>query len=342
MTGSIRNDMTRAWASLLAGPAGEREWRALRIETGHPLDVFAAVREQDMTRGVLFECPISSAPAWRLRFDSEGLRLFDDRAGRAGSRRIALALERADLESVFLVIAEDLVASSRAAGDVVEAVAALGARLTAWQTCLKLRREGFGHERMLGLYGELVLLERLASIVGLDRAIAAWSGPERGLHDFEAVGIALEVKTSLGARGPVRVGSLDQLDASGLKTLALCRVVVVPDDGGIDLSTLVSSVRSAAAAKGQSVRRALDQRLLMSGYIDPEAGAVPSDRLTVSEVEAYYVRGDFPRLTREAVGTAILAAEYTLDVTTAADYRLTTEALEQVFTRFGVGGLNGG
>lgn len=337
MTGSIRNDMTGAWASLLAGPAGDREWRALRIETSHPLDVFAAVREQDMIRGVLFECPISSAPAWRLRFDSEGLRLFDDRTGRDGPRRIVLALERADLESVFLVIAEDLVASSRAAGDVVEAVAALGTRLTAWQTCLKLRRAGFSQERMLGLYGELVLLERIASIIGLDRAIAAWSGPERGLHDFEAVGIALEVKTSLGARGPVWIGSLDQLDVSGLRALALCRVVVVADAGGIDLSTLVSNVRSAADAKGQSVRRALDQRLLMSGYIDPEAGALPSDRLTVSEVEAYDVRGDFPRLTRETVGAAVLAAEYRLDVTMAADHRMTTEDLEQAFTRLGVG-----
>jgi len=37
------------------------------------------------------------------------------------------------------------------------------------------------------------------------------------------------VKTSLGAAGAVRIGSLDKLDPSGLRRLELCRVVVVPD-----------------------------------------------------------------------------------------------------------------
>jgi hypothetical protein len=334
---SIREAMTRAWASLIAGPSGEREWRALRIETGHLLDVFAAVREQDKTRGVLFECPILSAPAWRLRFDSEGLRLFDDRAGRDGPRQIALALERADLESVFLVIAEDLVASSRSARDVTEAVEALGARLSAWQTCLKLRRDGFGQERMLGLYGELIVLERLASVIGLDRAIAAWSGPERGLHDFEAQRVAIEVKTSLGVRGTVQIGSLDQLNPSGLQVLALCRVVAVPDDAGIELSELIARVRNAADNMGHSVRRDLDQRLLMSGYIDPEVRGLAFDRLAVVDLEAYEVRGGFPRLTRETVDAAVLSAEYRLDVSAAAEYQMTAEGLAQLLARFGMG-----
>jgi hypothetical protein len=338
VTESIRGAMIRAWESLMAGPSGDREWRALRIETGHPLDVFAAVREQDQTRGVLFECPISLAPAWRLRFDSEGLRLFDDRAGRDGSRRIALALERAELESVFLVIADDLIASSKAAGDIQEAVAALGARLAAWQMCLKVRRDGFGQERMLGLYGELVLLERLASTIGLDRAIASWTGPERGLHDFEAAGVAIEVKTSLGARGAVHIGSLDQLDPSGLQQLALYRVVLVSDGAGTDLSQLVVGIRRAADGIGHIVRRTLDQRLLMSGYIDPDDRSVPFDRLAVIALDAYEVRGDFPRLTRENVGSAVLAAEYRLDVAGAENHRMTAEALQLLLARFGMGG----
>lgn len=337
MTESIRAAMSRAWTTLFAGPPGDREWRALRIATDHPLDVFIAIREQDMAPGVLFECPISVAPTWRLRFESEGLRLSDDRAGRDGTRRIALALERKDLESVFLVIAEDLIASSKAAGEGSEAVTALGVRLTAWQTCLKLRRDGFSQERALGLYGELVLLMRLGLVIGLDRAIAVWSGPERGLHDFEALGAAIEVKTSLGPRGVVRISSLNQLDDSGIQALTLCRVVAIPDDGGVDLPSLVSTVRHAADAMGTSVRLSLDQRLLMSGYIDPNADTHPFDRLTVSDVEAYAVHDKFPRLTRETVNPAVLSAEYSLDVALAAEYRLTNEAFEANLARFGMG-----
>jgi hypothetical protein len=330
----IQDALTAAWDSLAHGPAGAREWRALRIEIAHKLDVFAAVREADQTRGVLFECPVTRAPAWRLRFESEGLQLVDDREGWHGTRRIALTLERADLETVFLVVAEDLIASSGTARDAHEAVATLGARLSAWQTCLKLRRDGFSQERMLGLYGELVMLERLASVVGMARAVAVWTGPERGLHDFEAGGFAVEVKTSQGASGAVRIGSLDQLDPSGLRQLALCRLVVVPDVAGTSLTDVVARVRAAAAAAGPAIRRTFDQRLLMSGYIDPDDRDVPFESLSVVAVEAYEVCGDFPRLTREIVPAAVLSADYRLDVAASTGHRMTDDAFDALLASF--------
>lgn len=338
MTAETQGVLTAAWQSLAGGPSGDREWRALRIDLSHPLDVFAAVREVDRTRGVIFECPIANAPTWRLRFESEGLQLADDREGRGGTRRIVLALERGDLETVFLVIAEDLIESSRASGDAQEAVATLGARLAAWQTCLKLRRDGFGQERMLGLYGELAVLERLASAVGMARAVEAWSGPERGLRDFEAGTLAVEVKTSLGAAGAVRIGSLDQLDPTGLQRLALCRVVVVPDDAGVGLTDVVERVRAAAGVAGPGIRRALDQRLLMSGYIDPGERDTSFERLSILAIEGYEVCGDFPRVTRETVPAAVLSAEYRLDTGAASRSRMTEEALRGLLTSFGVGG----
>lgn len=334
MTPGARGALKTAWSALASGPAGGREWRALRIELSHPLDVFAAVRETDRVRGVLFECPVTSAPAWRLRFESEGLHLTDDKEGRDGTRRIALALERADLEAVFLVVAEDLVESSKVARDVQDAMAALGARLAAWQACLKLRREGFGRERMLGLYGELKVLERLAATVGIARAVEVWAGPVRGLHDFEAGRRAIEVKTSVGLSGPVRIGSLEQLDPSGMQQLALCRVAVVPDDAGERLSDVVAHVRDAASRAGPAVRRVLDQRLLMSGYIDPGERDEPFEPLAVVGIEAYEVRGRFPRLSRETVPSAVLSVEYRLDVSAAAESRMTEHALGELLACF--------
>ena len=332
MTASVRDALTTAWHALAGGPAGDREWRALRIELSHKLVVFAALREADRTPGVVFECPLADGPAWRLRFESEGLHLTDDRQGKDGARRIALALERADLETVFLVIAEDLIESSRIADDAPGAVAALGARLAAWQTCLKLRREGFNRERALGLYGELVMLERLASALGIARAVDVWAGPERGLHDFEAGAFAIEVKASQGTA--VRIGSLDQLDPSGLRQLALCRVIVVPDPAGATLADVVARVRAAAGSVGPAVRAGLDRRLLMSGYIDHGEREEPLESLSIVRVEAYEVRGDFPRVTRETVPAAVLSAEYRLDVGGATANRMTEEALGTLITRF--------
>lgn len=320
--------LIRIWTSLTASSGGDREWNALRIETGHPLDVYAGVRVKDKTRGLLFECPIATAPTWRLRFDSEGLRLHDDRDSESGVRRIALSLERSDLESVYLIIAEDLVVSSRAASNVEDALSAIGSRLSAWQTCLKLRKDGFGQERMLGLYGELILLERLAGLVGLDRAIDAWTGPDRGLHDFEAGTFALEVKTSLGKHGAVRIGNLEQLDPVKFEELVLCRVVVVHDDAGISLSEQVSRIRDSAESIGPSVRRELDQHLLMNGYIDADLNVVQSDRFVVMALEPYKILDGFPRLTRENVDAEITAVEYRLDVSALVEYQMSTQELD--------------
>jgi len=334
----MRTVLTTAWQALACGPSGNREWRALRIELAHPLEVFAAVREADLTHGVLFECAIANAPAWRLRFESEGLHLTDERDGVNGSRRIALALERGDLEPVFLVIAEDLIESSRVAENEHDAVSTLGAKLSAWQTCLKLRRDGFSQERMLGLYGELAILERLSAAVGMARAIEVWVGPERGLRDFEAGPLAVEVKTSLGAAGAVRIGSLDQLDPTDLHRLALCRVVVVPDDAGVALADLVARVRAAASAIGPGVRNAVDQRLLLSGYIASGEREAPFEPLSILAIEAYEVRGDFPRVTRETVPAAVLSAEYRLDLATASRNMLGEDEFRRLLLSFGVGG----
>lgn len=334
MTNGVRGQLTTAWRSLGGGRGGHREWRALRIKLTHPLAVFAAVREADRIHGVLFECPIACAPAWRLRFESEGLGLTDDRDVREGAQRIALSLERADLEEVFLVMAEDLIESSRTAPDIPAAITAIGARLAAWQTCLKLRKDGFTRESALGLYGELTILERLASTVGIARAVDVWTGPERGLHDFEAGTLAVEVKTSQGVAGPVRIGSLEQLDPSGLKQLALCRVVVVPDGSGRDLAALVKRTRAAASDAGPSARRALDQRLLMSGYIEPGPRDAPFESLSVLGIEAYDVSGTFPRVTREVVPAAVLSAEYRLDLGAASGSRLSKESFVELLTSF--------
>lgn len=331
---SIRQVISRTWNSLAAGAPGGREWRALRIETRHPLDVFAAIRERDNIRGILFECPVELSLNWRLRFDSEGICLFDERESRDGIRRVALVLERPDLEQIFLVVLDDLIHSSRFGATVEEAMSAVAERLLAWQTCLRLRRAGFGAEQELGLYGELMVLERLATVAGYARAVEVWTGPDRGLHDFETSARAIEVKTSHGKHATVNIGALDQLDATKVQSLVLCRIVVVPDDGGVDLKSLIKRVRCAADLAGLAVRSNLDRRLLLSGYIDPDERDAHSDRFSVTDLEVYNIEGDFPRLTHENVNPAITSVTYRIDLQNLSQYRISGSELEKMFTEF--------
>lgn len=321
MNGSVSDIIVSAWDSLSNGAAGSKEWRALRIDAAHCLDVFAAIREEDQAHAILFECPVSVQPAWRLRFISEGIRMIDERDDSEAVRRVVLVLERADLESVFLVLAADLIAATKDAGSVELAFSALGERLSAWQACLQTRKSGFGDERVRGLFGELVFLQRLAELAGFSYALSKWQGPMRALHDFVWPRSAVEVKTSLGVATAVQIGSLHQLDEGQLERIVLCRVVLVRDDDGMCLSQLVSNARTAADNVGPVSRRELDVRLLMSGYVDVNADT-REETFSVAAVEFYVVAGDFPRLTAQTVPAGVVAAEYRVDLRFADKQRV--------------------
>lgn len=334
----LATEMDRAWTSLSSGSAGDREWRALRINAEHPLDVFAAVRESDMTRGLLFECPEEVAPAWRFRFDSEGLRLLDTKDPSGGIRGIVLVLERTDLGPIFTIIAQDLISSSIGKLDAAGALTVIGSRLSAWQACLKVRREGFGKHQIIGLFGELVILEKISNSIGFDRGISYWSGPERGIHDFEMGAFSIEVKTSLGLRGSVSIGSLEQLDTAGISKLILCRVAVVADPNGIDLRAFVSRLRGIADSMGAGIRGEFDRRILLTGFIDIESQEVSSNRFSVAAVEGYEVREGFPRLTKETVTPGVTSAEYQVDLANATKFLITAGAFDELLTELSIGG----
>lgn len=332
-----RDRLAEGWARLAIGTRGAREWRATRLDISHVLSIFAAVRENDGARAILFECPIVAAPLWRVKFESEGLALVDERDLREQVMRVALILERPDLESIVLVITEDLIKTSLAAITPQEAVAAIAERLLAWQACLKVRREGLSYQRMLGLFGELVVMERIAALSGLEHVVLNWTGPDRGNHDFERAGQAIEVKTSSGLAGLVHVTALSQLDSGGLVSLTLCRVAVIGDDEGETLGDVIARLRALADCLGHGIRQSLDRGLLLSGYMDTDGAAERFPKLGVIAVEGYDVQERFPRLTSQTVSPGIVAAEYKLDLAGAENYRMTDSELGSAFSRFAMG-----
>lgn len=82
-----------------------------------------------------------------------------------------------------------------------------------------------GHKRSLsleeqrGLVGELAFLRELASWLGPETAIEAWTGPTGSAKDFELIGYCIEVKTrKVAARPFISINSEDQLsDIAGCR-----------------------------------------------------------------------------------------------------------------------------
>ena len=78
-------------------------------------------------------------------------------------------------------------------------------------------------EQVVGLIGELEMLERLSQSVGIENALEAWWGPDGHTHDFYSTEArAIEVKTTRSLEGNrIHISNVAQLDPSNLSDLHL-------------------------------------------------------------------------------------------------------------------------
>ena len=121
---------------------------------------------------------------------------------------------------------------------------------------LVIRRILLPPESLLGLVGELLVLDYLVDVIGelshakrVDPA-AAWQGHSRKSRDFRLNRLGLEVKTTTGPSSRHRIGGLDQieprmLDDQALEALFLVSIGLREDVAGtsrISVVTLTESI----------------------------------------------------------------------------------------------------
>jgi hypothetical protein len=322
------------WEQALASGASDREWRAIALSIACPVKIFAGIRDRDDRLSILLETPLQNAPRHRVRFQAEGISLVDERWAEEGLLRLAVTLERADLREIYEVLAIDLLSVAAASPSAEIAVHEIIRRLGSWQACLRARRQGLTREEQAGLLGELVLMEYAAPHIGWARSISCWYGPDRGVHDFEGAGIAIEVKTSIGVSHIVRISRLDQLDDQGLTTLVLVRVKLHEAAGGSSLPDAVAKVRKALAGDHNSALNFGD-KLMRAGYLDADAELYGQTRTVLDELHGFRVSQGFPRLTAGTVSSAIVEAVYSLDERQLAPFRLEEGALQIALRQMG-------
>lgn len=173
MSDALIAAVRKAWADATSVTSGTRAWRAVRVAYPGPLSVLAAIREADGFRAVLFETPIDNSPPVQGRFEADGISMLEERNYPDRVYRIAVTLERPDLDTIFGIVVADLIESVASLQAASSAVSALFTRLAAWQAFLRARRLGLGREAVIGLVGELLVLRRIAQLAGWNAAVEA-------------------------------------------------------------------------------------------------------------------------------------------------------------------------
>lgn len=233
--------------------------------------------------------------------------------------RIAVTLEIEELRNVFEVLADDIIETACGPATASEANLQVALRLEAWQAFLRIRKRRLSRPEHLGLMGELTFLRVLGDAIGLNRAVDVWQGPLHGLWDFQAGGVALEVKSALGPNFWIRVSGNQQLDPQGLSGLLVVRPRFQEDPAGLSLATLVQEVRKDILKLAPLALAAFNEKLLRAGYMD---GDSEEDlQTTLVDLYGYEVAADFPRIRLSSVPEGILDLSYAIDEHALAKFR---------------------
>lgn len=199
--------------------------------------------------------------------------------------------------------------------------------LDEWRALLRTAGQRVSRETIVGLVGELEVLQRLAAHNPVG-AVDAWRGPSMSVHDFVRDGAELEVKTVTSVDGNfVSISNIDQLDPCLVGSLYLIVVHAREDTTAPTLDERIDALVGLGAP-----RVALLAKVAAAGYVY-ESGSDIEDRFVVRSVRAWAVGDSFPGLRRAELGEDRLRGvsrihyELALD---SAPKRMPDEALDRL------------
>jgi hypothetical protein len=239
------------------------------------------------------------------------------------SGRWALLIELKDraFQDLFEVLVSDVLRAIQFASGGQAALQAALRCVERWRRFVERKAEPLSEREVQGLIGELIVLCRCARRFGADAALAAWTGPDRALRDFELPDSSVEVKAYRGDdAAAVVISSPDQLDAVALRPVYLAAVRLTPSDAqGFSLSEFVA--RAIVVIGGDSAAaEALEERLATAGYLGVHA-PLYQRRFVAGPVMTFAVTPGFPRIRSIDVPQGVLGVRFMLSIPALAPFQ---------------------
>jgi hypothetical protein len=304
-------------------PQGQPGRQQQRIYPESPVDLLVAVVSPHGRRSLCLAVPDEEVQELGRLPAARGLDVLVHRGTPGGRATLELQLLDDALHDVFAALAADVAAAVAVADDDTNAVRAWLGRLTRWQRMLNSAPRGLSGERQRGLYAELWFLrERLAPVVGIERSVDAWTGPEGAVHDFQTPRGSVEVKSS-AAHEPqvVRVNGERQLDDTTVPALHLMHLSLEVRRGtGENLPDAVAAARELAASGPAAAT--LEDRLIGAGYLDIHAALYNDTGYELRGRNLFEVRNGFPRMVEADLPEGIGRVQYDLAIAACTAYRV--------------------
>ncbi len=158
--------------------------------------------------------------------------------------------------------------------------------LESWRAALARERTAMDRNRLVGLFGELTVLERLAAH-DPQAALAMWMGRRGASHDFSRTN-ALEVKTLIGDGSPaVTIHGEHQLDPPSGGELHLVAFRIADSADGESIEELTARIAERGVPHEEILRTLGD---------DAPGADDRRRRFIIEDVRLHAVTDDFPGL----------------------------------------------
>ena len=248
---------------------------------------------------------------------------------------VCLRLLKESSSEVFFALCNDLVPRVLRQTSGAAAATVLVRRFNTWQRFMKRTSgKGLSASRRRGLYGELkTLQEFMIPNIGMMAAVESWTGPHDLPQDFQAGGIAIEVKTIVQSEPQqLRISGERQLDDQGLDALLVAHHRILQHRGsGETLPELVACIRDQLVAH-EGPLDLFEDRLLAAGYSDLHEQDYGQTGYTVKQTSYYRVQPGFPRLTEDDLFSGVGALSYTIDASACARFEIEPETVATWFS----------
>jgi len=252
--------------------------------------------------------------------------LLINKEGKEGTSSLLLELADPRFRDVFIVLAEDIALQMNNAIDKHLAIKVFFNQLNRWREFFdKTGREGLSKQQQQGLYGELVSLkEILIPLLGIEKTVVSWVGPEGANQDFSIDNVSIEVKTSVSPpHEKFAVSNVLQLNSvcTNVFVLVFLALETRQSNQGT-LPQLVTALRSIIAQHNPQVLDLFNARLMLYGYLNIHEENYCNIGYSVRKLLMYQVREGFPMILVTEIPNGVGDIKYSVSISACSDYEI--------------------
>lgn len=185
-------------------------------------------------------------------------------------------------------------------------------KLDQWIVFLKNNKsKKLSLQELIGLFGELFILESLLDITDDEMVLFLWKGPFDRAQDFENNNKFIEVKTSYTKQySTVHISSEHQLDYKDKDLLFLCNVMLDEKKDGINLKQLIERIRK----RFNPDNKKFFIQLLEALRLDLNNLKLYEEKFILNTIHFYNIENGFPFIISSKLDQRITKVKYELDL----------------------------